>query len=171
MAQQYSAPPAMTIDDSKSYSAMFKTNHGDINLELFASKAPVTVNNFVFLARDGFYNEVIFHRVIPGFMIQGGDPAGTGTGGPGYKFQDEFDSSLGFDSPGILAMANAGPGTNGSQFFITCAPTPHLNGAHTIFGKVTSGQDVVEAIVNVTQSSGNRPTEPVTIERIEIEES
>ncbi len=171
MAQQYSAPPAMTIDESKSYSATFKTNHGDISLDLFASQAPVTVNNFVFLARDGFYNNVIFHRVIPGFMIQGGDPDGTGTGGPGYKFQDEFDSSLVFDAPGILAMANAGPGTNGSQFFITCAPTTHLNGAHTIFGKVTGGQDVVEAIVGVPQDSGNRPTDPVTIESIEIQES
>ena len=171
MAQQYSAPPAMTIDESKSYSATFKTNHGDITLDLFASKAPVTVNNFVFLARDGFYNDVIFHRVIPGFMIQGGVPDGTGTGGPGYKFQDEFDSSLGFDRTGILAMANAGPGTNGSQFFITVAPTTHLNGAHTIFGAVTGGQDVVDAIVSVAQSSGNRPTEPVIIERIEIQES
>ena len=131
----------------------------------------MTVNNFVFLARDGFYNNVIFHRVIPGFMIQGGDPNGTGTGGPGYQFQDEFDSSLVFDRTGILAMANAGPGTNGSQFFITVAPTPHLNGAHTIFGEVTGGQDVVDTIVNVAQDSGNRPTEPVTVERIEIQES
>ena len=111
----------------------------------------MTVNNFVFLAGDGFYNNVICHRVIPGFMIQGGDPAGTGTGGPGYKFQDEFDPSLVFDTNGILAMANAGPGTNGSQFFITVAPTPHLNGAHTIFGKVTDGQEIVAAISNVTQ--------------------
>jgi len=161
----------MTIDESKSYSATFKTNHGEINLELYASKAPVTVNNFVFLARDGFYNGVIFHRVIPGFMIQGGDPDGTGTGGPGYKFQDEFDSSLGFDREGILAMANAGPGTNGSQFFITCAPTPHLNNAHTIFGAVTGGLDVVQAIVGVPQGASNRPTDQVTIESIEIQES
>ena len=171
MPQQYSAPPAMTLDDSKSYSATFKTNHGDIEIELFRSQAPVTVNNFVFLARDGFYNDVIFHRVIPGFMIQGGDPDGTGTGGPGYKFQDEFDTSLAFDSKGILAMANAGPGTNGSQFFITVAPTPHLTGAHTIFGKVTSGQDIADAISNVAQGSANRPTGPVVIERIEIQES
>jgi cyclophilin family peptidyl-prolyl cis-trans isomerase len=171
MAQQYSAPPAMTLDDSKSYSATFKTNHGDIEIELFRSQAPVTVNNFVFLARDGFYNDVIFHRVIPNFMIQGGDPDGTGTGGPGYKFQDEFDTSLGFDAKGILAMANAGPSTNGSQFFITVAPTPHLNGKHTIFGKVTSGQDIADAIAVVAQDSGNRPNEPVVIERIEIQES
>jgi len=101
MAQQYSAPPAMTLDDSKSYSATFKTNHGDIEIELFRSQAPVTVNNFVFLARDGFYNDVIIHRVIPGFMIQGGDPDGTGMGGPGYKFQDEFDTSLTFGTTGI----------------------------------------------------------------------
>ncbi len=171
MAQQYSAPPAMTLDDSKSYSATFKTNHGYIEIELFRSQAPVTVNNFVFLARDGFYNDVIIHRVIPGFMIQGGDPDGTGMGGPGYKFQDEFDTSLTFGTTGILAMANSGPATNGSQFFITVAPTPHLNGKHTIFGKVTSGQDIADAISNVAQASGNRPTEPIVIERIEIQES
>jgi len=171
MAKQYSAPPAMTIDESKSYSATLKTNHGDINIDLFASKAPVTVNNFVFLARDGFYNGVIFHRVIPSFMIQGGDPTGTGRGGPGYQFQDEFDPSLVFDREGILAMANAGPGTNGSQFFITCAPTPHLNNAHTIFGEVTSGQDVVQTIVAVPQNSSNRPNDDVTIETIDIQES
>ena len=171
MAQQYSAPPSMTLDESKTFSATFKTNHGDITLELFASKAPVTVNNFVFLARDGFYNNVIFHRVIPDFMIQGGDPDGTGTGGPGYKFQDEFDSSVGFDTTGMLAMANSGPGTNGSQFFITVAPTPHLNGKHTIFGKVTDGYEIVDAISKVAQGSGNRPTETVTIESVEIQES
>jgi cyclophilin family peptidyl-prolyl cis-trans isomerase len=171
MPKSYSAPPAMTIDESKSYSAIFKTNHGDINIDLFASQAPVTVNNFVFLARDGFYNDVIFHRVIPDFMIQGGDPDGTGMGGPGYRFQDEFEPSLVFDGPGILAMANAGPGTNGSQFFITVAPTPHLNGAHTIFGKVTSGQDIADAISKVPQGANNRPTDQVTIERIEIQES
>ena len=169
--KQYAVAPRMTIDPNTTYLAHIQTNKGNITLELFASEAPKTVNNFVFLARDGFYNDVIFHRVIPGFMIQGGDPDGTGTGGPGYKFQDEFDSSLGFDRTGILAMANAGPGTNGSQFFITVAPTTHLNGAHTIFGEVTGGQDVVDAIVSVAQSSGNRPTEPVIIERIEIQES
>ena len=171
MPKSYSAPPAMTIDENKSYSAIFKTNHGDINIDLFASQAPVTVNNFVFLARDGFYNDVIFHRVIPDFMIQGGDPDGTGMGGPGYRFQDEFDPSLVFDAPGILAMANAGPGTNGSQFFITVAPTPHLNGAHTIFGKVTSGQDIADTISKVPQGASNRPTDQVTIERIEVQEA
>ena len=171
MPKSYSAPPAMTIDETKSYSATFKTTHGDINIDLFPSQAPVTVNNFVFLARDGFYNDVIFHRVIPDFMIQGGDPDGTGTGGPGYRFQDEFDPSLVFDGPGILAMANAGPGTNGSQFFITVAPTPHLNNAHTIFGKVASGQDVANAISKVPQGASNRPTDPVIIASIEIQES
>ena len=171
MPQSYSAPPAMTIDESKSYSATFKTNQGDITIDLFASQAPVTVNNFVFLARDGFYNNVIFHRVIPDFMIQGGDPDGTGTGGPGYRFQDEFDPSLGFDGPGILAMANSGPGTNGSQFFITVTPTPHLNGKHTIFGKVSAGQDVADSISKVAQGPNNRPTDQVTIERIDIQES
>ncbi len=171
MPKSYSALPAMTIDETKSYSATFKTNHGDINIDLFPCQAPVTVNNFVFLARDGFYNDVIFHRVIPDFMIQGGDPDGTGTGGPGYRFQDEFDPSLVFDGPGILALANAGPGTNGSQFFITVAPTPHLNNAHTIFGKVASGQDVANAISKVPQGASNRPTDPVIIASIEIQES
>ena len=136
----------MTIDESKSYSATLKTNHGDINIDLFASKAPVTVNNFVFLARDGFYNGVIFHRVIQSLMIQGGDPTGTGRGGPGYQFQDEFDPSLVFDREGILAMANAGPGTNGSQFFITHGPTAHLDGKHTVFGKVIEGMEFVDKI-------------------------
>ncbi len=169
MAQTYSAPPAMTIDESKTYAATFKTNHGEINLDLFVSKAPVTVNNFVFLARDGFYNGVIFHRVIPGFMIQGGDPTGTGRGGPGYNFQDEFDPNLGFDNKGILAMANAGPGTNGSQFFITVAPTPHLKGLHTIFGTVTSGQDLADAISKVAADGAGQPADKVTIETIGIQ--
>ena len=128
--KQFSSPPLMTIDRNAQFTATLRTNHGAITLELFASQAPVTVNNFVFLAREGFYNGVIFHRVIPGFMIQGGDPTGTGTSGPGYQFQDEFVPELVFDQPGILAMANSGPNTNGSQFFITVAPTPHLNGGH-----------------------------------------
>ena len=168
MAQQYSAPPAMTLDDSKSYSATFKTNHGDIEIELFRSQAPVTVNNFVFLAKDGFYNEVIFHRVIPDFMIQGGDPDGTGTGGPGYKFQDEFDSSLGFDAKGILAMANSGPRTNGSQFFITVGKTPHLTGRHTIFGHVTQGYDVVQKIASEPTQNGDKPINDVVIKTIKL---
>ena len=126
------------------------------------------MNNFVFLANDGFYDGVIFHRVIPDFMIQGGDPTGTGTSGPGYKFEDEIDNTLEFDKPGILAMANAGPGTNGSQFFITTAATPHLKGNHTIFGKVLEGQDVASAISTVPAGPGNKPNEPIVIQGVEI---
>ena len=131
--------------------ATINTNMGPIVIELFTSDAPKTVDNFVKLSKDGFYDGIIFHRVIPNFMIQGGDPTGTGTGGPGYQFEDEFVPSLVFDVAGILAMANSGPNTNGSQFFITTVPTPHLNGRHTIFGKVTSGQDVVDAISTVAK--------------------
>ena len=168
--KQYSSPPAMSIDSEKSYTAKLKTNHGDITIELYAAEAPITVNSFVFLARDNFYDGVIFHRVIEGFMIQGGDPTGTGTGGPGYRFQDEIVSSLTFAEPGLLAMANAGPGTNGSQFFITVAPTPHLNGNHTIFGKVTEGYDVVLAISQVNTGPRDRPSDDVVIESVEITE-
>jgi peptidyl-prolyl cis-trans isomerase B (cyclophilin B) len=157
----------MSIEPSANYTATIKTNCGAISLELLADKAPITVNNFVFLAKDGFYDGVVFHRVIPDFMIQGGDPTGTGSGGPGYRVQDEFDPSGTFAKSRVLAMANAGPGTNGSQFFITLAPTPHLNGAHTIFGRVVQGQDVVEAIV-ATRGPGDRPKEPVVIETIAI---
>jgi cyclophilin family peptidyl-prolyl cis-trans isomerase len=143
---QYNAAPEMTIDASKQYFATFKmAKGGEFVVELFADKAPKTVNNFVFLARNGFYDGTTFHRVLDGFMAQGGDPTGTGTGGPGYQFEDEF-SDLTFDKPGLLAMANSGPNTNGSQFFITYAPTPHLNGLHTIFGEVVEGMDVVNAI-------------------------
>ncbi|MDO8672771.1 MAG: peptidylprolyl isomerase, partial [Dehalococcoidia bacterium] len=130
---QWSSPPAMEIDPSKSYEALFKTEIGDFRVRLFPEQAPVTVNNFVFLARQGYYDNTTFHRVLPGFMAQGGDPTGTGGGGPGYTFEDEFDPELQFDRPGLLAMANRGPDTNGGQFFITYAPTPHLNGLHTIF--------------------------------------
>ena len=168
--KQYNAPPAMSIDSEKSYTATLKTNHGDITIELYAADAPITVNSFVFLARDNFYDGVIFHRVIEGFMIQGGDPTGTGTGGPGYRFQDEIVSSLTFAEPGLLAMANAGPGTNGSQFFITVAPTPHLNGNHTIFGKVTEGYDVVLAISQVDTGPRDKPVNDVVIESVDITE-
>ncbi len=148
MAKQYASAPAMQIDSSKAYTAHFKTSKGAFDIELFAKEAPITVNNFVFLARDGFYDGVTFHRVIADFMIQGGDPTGTGRGGPGYKFADEAGAlGLKHDSAGILSMANAGPNTNGSQFFITHGPTPHLNGKHGVFGKVTGdGQTVVDAI-------------------------
>jgi cyclophilin family peptidyl-prolyl cis-trans isomerase len=146
MTKQYDAPPAMVIDPSKKYTATIATDLGDIVIELHAAKAPKTVNNFVVLARDGFYDGVTFHRVIPRFMAQGGDPTGSGRGGPGYRFDDEFDPSLRHDGAGVLSMANAGPGTNGSQFFITFGPTPHLDDKHTVFGHVTEGMDVVLAI-------------------------
>jgi cyclophilin family peptidyl-prolyl cis-trans isomerase len=136
----------MVIDPSKRYTATISTDSGDIVVELFADKAPKTVNNFVFLAQDGYYDGVTFHRVIHGFMAQGGDPTGSGRGGPGYKFEDEFHPVLKHDQAGILSMANAGPGTNGSQFFITFVPTPHLDGRHTVFGRVIEGMDVVESI-------------------------
>ena len=161
----------MSIDAAKSYTATLKTNHGEVKIELFASDAPVTVNNFVFLAKENFYDGVIFHRVIDGFMIQGGDPTGTGTGGPGYRFQDEIVPSITFAEPGLLAMANSGPGTNGSQFFITVTPTPHLNGNHTIFGKVTDGYDVVLAISQLNTGPRDKPADPVVIESIDISES
>ncbi len=168
--KQWGTPPLMTIDSNANYTATIRTNQGPITIDLFASRAPKTVNSFVFLAREGFYNGIIFHRVIQGFMIQGGDPTGTGTAGPGYQYEDEIDPSLGFEGPGILAMANRGVGTrtNGSQFFITVAPTPHLNGNHTIFGRVTGGQDVVTGISLVRTGQGDRPVNPVIIQSIEI---
>ncbi len=142
----YASAPPMTIDVSNSYTATFETSKGPIVAELFAAEAPMTVNNFVFLARDGFYDGLKFHRVIADFMIQGGDPQGTGSGGPGYKFKDELSGGFKRHKIGSLSMANAGPNTNGSQFFITHVATPHLDGKHTVFGQVTSGQNVVDAI-------------------------
>lgn len=144
--KQYSSPPAMQIDESKRYAATIQTNRGDIVIDLHADKAPLTVNNFVALARDGFYDGVKFHRVIADFMIQGGDPTGSGSGGPGYRFGDEFHPELLHDGPGVLSMANAGPNTNGSQFFITHGATNWLDNKHSVFGKVRSGQDVVDVI-------------------------
>ena len=168
MPQQYAAPPALTIDPSKSYTATFKTEKGDIVVELFADKVPNTVNNFVFLAREGFYDDTTFHRVLANFMAQAGDPTGTSTGGPGYRFEDEFHSSLKHDKPGILSMANAGPNTNGSQFFITHVPTPHLDGRHAVFGQVTGGMDVLMSIsLRDPQSAA---TEGDKIHSIEIDE-
>ena len=148
MAKTYNAPPAMQIDPAKNYVAHFKTNKGEFDIQLFAKDAPATVNNFVFLAKDGFYDGLNFHRVIPDFMIQGGDPDGRGTGGPGYKWNDEQSAlKLRHDGPGVLSMANAGPNTNGSQFFITHVETAWLNGKHAVFGKVMGdGQKVVNAI-------------------------
>lgn len=145
-ALQWSAPPPMEIDPSKSYEAVFTTEAGEFRVRLFPEQAPLTVNNFVFLARQGYFDNTTFHRVLAGFMAQGGDPTGTGAGGPGYTFADEFDPNLQFDRPGLLAMANRGANTNGGQFFITYAPTPHLNGLHTIFGEVIAGADVLEAL-------------------------
>jgi cyclophilin family peptidyl-prolyl cis-trans isomerase len=144
--KQWNKPPELKIDLKKKYTATLKTDKGDIVLELFADKTPVTVNNFVFLAREGFYDGIIFHRVIADFMVQGGDPTGKGSGGPGYRFADEFHPSLKHDKPGLLSMANAGPGTNGSQFFITHVPTPHLDNKHSVFGQVIGGMDVLMSI-------------------------
>ncbi len=144
--QHYSDPPAHTIDVTKKYSATLETSKGTIEVDLFAKEAPKTVNNFVFLAREGFYDGTVFHRVIDNFMIQGGDPTGTGRGGPGYRFDDEFKGNPHKHKVGTLSMANAGPGTNGSQFFITHVKTDWLDGKHTVFGEVKSGQDIVNAV-------------------------
>jgi peptidyl-prolyl cis-trans isomerase B (cyclophilin B) len=146
MSKQYAAPPALSIDPNKSYTATFVTSRGDIVCDLFPKDAPNTVNNFVFLARDGFYDNTTFHRVIADFMIQGGDPTGTGRGGPGYRFDDELKNNPRKHQVGSLSMANAGPNTNGSQFFITHIATDWLNGKHTVFGQVRSGQDVVDSV-------------------------
>ena len=148
--------------------ATIHTNHGAIELELYDEDAPKTVENFLSLARDGFYDGVVFHRVIPDFMIQGGDPTGTGSGGPGYQFEDEFN-----DHPvarGALAMANAGPNTNGSQFFVVAAEAcPWLDGKHTVFGRVTSGMDVVDRISELPRDARDKPLEPATMERVEVQ--
>jgi len=151
--------------------ATIKTNKGDIKLDLFADKAKMTVTNFVNLSKRGFYSKLTFHRVIDDFMIQGGCPIGTGTGDPGYKFKDEFHGDLKHDKPGMLAMANHGMNTNGSQFFITTVPTPHLNGGYTIFGEVIAGQDAVKKIENVSVSRGaNRPLFDQTIKKAYIKQ-
>jgi peptidyl-prolyl cis-trans isomerase B (cyclophilin B) len=148
MAMQWSSPPEMTIDSDKEYKATIETDKGKIDLDLFPAYAPKTVNNFVFLSNQGFYDDVLFHRVISNFMIQGGDPTGTGRGGPGYRFEDEVRDNPLTHETGVISMANAGPNTNGSQFFITHSPQPHLNGRHTVFGKVANKEsmNVVNAI-------------------------
>jgi len=161
-------PEDLTIDVNKQYFATVKMeNGGEFVIQLFPDKAPITVDNFVKLARSGYYDGTTFHRVIDGFMAQGGDPTGTGMGGPGYEFQDEF-SDLTFDKAGILAMANSGPNTNGSQFFITFAPTPHLTGLHTIFGQVIEGMDVVNSITRRDPDTATTPGD--AIENITITE-
>lgn len=168
-ARIYARPPKMIIDPAHQYIATIRTDIGDIRIALHADRVPRTVNNFIFLAREGFYNGVMFHRVIRGFMAQGGDPTGTGRGGPGYTFPDEFHPALRHDSPGTVSMANAGPNTNGSQFFITHAPTPWLDDKHTVFGKVIAGMDVVLAIPE--RDPGNPKAPAVKIRSIEISES
>jgi cyclophilin family peptidyl-prolyl cis-trans isomerase len=164
----YNEYPATVIDTDKAYEAIFKTEKGDMRFRLFSDEAPLTVNNFVFLANQGFFDGTTFHRVIRDFMAQAGDPGGTGRGGPGYRFQDETDNDLQFDRPGLLAMANAGPNTNGSQFFITFGPAPHLNGRHTIFGELIEGNDVLSSISIRDPRRARTPGD--TIERIEIVE-
>ena len=145
-SKQWNKPPAMQIDIDKTYLVKMETNRGTLELELYPQYAPITVNNFVFLTEQGFYDGVSFHRVIDNFVIQGGDPTGTGRGGPGYRFEDELVGNPLKHETGVISMANAGPNTNGSQFFITHAPQPHLDGKHTVFGKVVGGQDVIYEI-------------------------
>lgn len=168
MSKQYDSPPALTIDLAKAYAAKLDTNHGEINVDLDAAASPQAVNNFVFLARDGFYDGVIFHRVISGFMIQGGDPTGTGLGGPGYQFRDELEGP-GDYSRGTVAMANAGPNTNGSQFFI-CHADAGLPHSYTIFGRVSSGLDTVDSIAAGDTDAGDRPKEDCIINSVTITE-
>ena len=165
-AKQYTSEPPLTLDLNKQYHARISTDLGDMTLRLSAQETPRTVNNFVFLANEGFYDGVIFHRVIEDFMVQGGDPTGTGRGGPGYTFSDEFHPDLRHDGPGVLSMANAGPNTNGSQFFITHIATPWLDDKHTVFGYLESGQDVLMKIPPRDPSDPSAPA--VTIQTIEI---
>lgn len=168
-AKSYSAFPGLLAENERvGKKAKFDTNLGSFTINLFGDKAPKTVSNFIFLAKDGFYNGLVFHRVIDNFMIQGGDPSGNGTGGPGYQFEDEFDSSLTFSKPGMLAMANSGPATNGSQFFVTVSATEWLNSKHTIFGEVVEGMDVVEKISKTPRDQSDKPLEAVVIKKIEI---
>lgn len=164
--QSYSAPPEMQVDVARTYRAHLDTNFGPIDLELFVQEAPRTVNNFVFLAREGYYDGLTFHRIVPGFVIQGGCPVGNGTGGPGYRFDDELPRERRYVK-GTLAMANAGPNTNGSQFFI-CTANTSLPPNYSIFGEVTAGMETVEAIESVSTGANDRPLEPVIINSISI---
>ena len=165
----YDRPPEIALDPDKDYYANLVTEKGLIKVRLFAEEAPESVNNFVFLAREGFYDGTTFHRVIEGFMAQGGDPTGTGTGGPGYSIRDEFHPNLRHDRPGILSMANRGPNTGGSQFFITHAATPWLDDRHTVFGEVVGGMEVVNALRERDPQSAREPGD--RIERVQIEET
>ena len=167
MSDKYSSAPEFSIDLAKSHSAVLHTNHGDITVKFDAEGSPQAVNNWIFLARDGFYDGVIFHRVVPGFVVQGGDPTGTGRGGPGYQFRDELEGSGNY-SRGILAMANSGPNTNGSQFFI-CLDDVGLPHAYTIFGSVTDGMDAVDAIAAAPRS-GEKPVDDCIIESVDVTE-
>jgi cyclophilin family peptidyl-prolyl cis-trans isomerase len=169
MDKQWNEPPVMEIDPKKEYKATIKTDKGEMVFKLHADKAPKTANNFVFLARQGYYDGTTFHRVINDFMAQGGDPTGTGTGGPGYKFEDEFDPELRHDKRGVLSMANAGPRTNGSQFFITHRPTPHLDNKHSVFGQLIEGEDVLMAIPARDPQQKNAPA--VQLVSVTIQES
>ena len=167
--KRWSNPPGMIINEEKIYHAVLHTDKGDLKIKLFSDLTPHTVNNFVFLSKAGFYNGVIFHRVIDDFMAQTGDPTGTGRGGPGYSFADEFHPDLKHDRPGIVSMANAGQNTNGSQFFITHVPTPWLDGKHSVFGELVEGLDV---LLSIPQRDPIRPEYPgVKINSIEIIES
>jgi len=169
MAKQYSAPPPMKIDPNKTYTATIETTAGTMTAELWPKIAPQTVNSFVFLAREGYYEGVIFHRVIPGFMIQGGDPTGTGTGGPGYRLKAEFNDTK--HDRGILSMARtADPNSAGSQFFVMHARSPHLDNQYTAFGKVTQGLEVIDKIANAPTGANDRPRDPTKITKITIEE-
>lgn len=172
MAKSYNKAPSMSIDPKKKYQAIFHTERGDIKINLFADRAPITVNNFIFLARDGFYNGTQFHRVIKNFMVQGGDPEGSGRGGPGYRWDDEKSAlAIPHDSAGVLSMANAGPNTNGSQFFITHLPTPHLNGKHAVFGKVAD-QDSLAVLMEIRlRDPGTDPKPGDILKSVEIIES
>ena len=183
---EYQTTPTMSEQNIQNQTVILKTNYGDITIKLFSDKAPKTVENFLGLAsgqkqwtnpstgqvetKKSLYSGTIFHRVIADFMIQGGDPLGTGTGGPGYKFADEFNSELKFDKPYLLAMANSGPNTNGSQFFITVAATPWLNNKHTIFGEVTNGQDIVDKIATAKTDQADKPLENIVIQSIDLDQ-
>ena len=171
MAQSWDSPPEMTIDPSHRYTAEMATSHGAMTIALDPAAAPKTVNSFVFLARHGFYDGVVFHRVIPGFVLQGGDPTGTGTGGPGYRFEDELPASGRYEI-GSLAMANAGPNTNGSQFFVISGPDGvRLPPQYSLFGKVVKGLDIVEQMQSVPTGAGDKPKEPLVIESVTISET